>query len=195
MPRFVVALSLEGRPCLVVGGDADALRRAQRLHACGGRVRSISEAYEPDTARGFDEAGIARVVRRPTRDDVQAMRPFVAVSTPRDEGLSRDLATWCAETGALLCCVDQPAHSNWAHTAIVDAGELTVGISSGGTAPSLLVRLRDALTAGFDDEFADFTRHLAALRARTEPARRRAVLDAALEGLRVELRVTLPKWR
>lgn len=195
MPRFVVALSLEGRSCLVVGGDADALRRAQRLHACGATVRALAETWEPDTARGLDALGIPRSERRVVRDDVVGARPFVVVSTPRDEDLSRDLAAWCAETGALLCCVDQPAYSNWAHTALVDAGELTVGISSGGTAPSLLVRLRDALSAGFDDEFADFTRHLAALRARTEPARRRAVLDAALEGLRVELRVTLPKWR
>ena len=48
MSSFLVSLSVSGRPCLVVGGDAEALRRAQRLRACGARVTVVADQPRPD---------------------------------------------------------------------------------------------------------------------------------------------------
>lgn len=195
MSSFLVSLSVSGRPCLVVGGDAEALRRAQRLRACGARVTVVWPTVTDALGEWLRAEGVPWEARAPVEGDL-AGRPFVAVSTPRDEGLSRWLFEVASREGVLLCCVDQPVFSNYAHVAIAESGAVTVGISSGGSAPGLIARLRDAITAGLGDDFAAFTVYLAGLRERTAPKERRAVLDAALEGLRAELRVTLPEgWK
>lgn len=195
MSTFLVALSVEGRECVVIGGDAEALKRAERLRACGARVTVVWPELCDALSSWVRDTSSRWEARAPVEDDIAA-RPFVVVSTPRDEALSRWLSALSAREGVLLCCVDQPGFSNYAHVATTDAGTLTLGVSSGGAAPALVSRLRDALSDGLDDDFAAFTRAVAALRARTPPSQRRAALDAALEGLRVELRVSLPEgWR
>ncbi len=195
MSSFVVALSVEGRSCVVIGGDGEALRRAERLHACGARVTVVWPEVCDALATWLRVTASRWEARAPVEGELTE-RPFVAVSTPRDEALSRWLSALAAREGVLLCCVDQPAFSTYAHVATAEVGALTIGVSSGGAAPALVSRLRDALAAGLNDDFADFTRALAELRARTPPERRRAALDEALEGLRVELRVSLPeRWR
>jgi siroheme synthase-like protein len=195
MPAFVVSLSVTGRACLVIGGDAEALRRAQRLRKCGAEVTVVWPEVSDALAEWMRREGVRWEARAPVEGDLTA-RPFVAVSTPRDEALSRWLFELAAREGVLLCCVDQLPFANYAHVATADAGTVTLGLSSGGTAPGLVARLRDAIASGLGGDFEDFTRHLADLRARTRPDARRAVLDAALDGLRVKLDVTLPEgWR
>ncbi len=195
MSAFVVAVSVEGRRCLVVGGDAEALAKARRLRACGARLELYAEAPDEALSSWAEAEGVALHRRRPADDDLRP-RPAVVVSSPRDEALSSWLHARALGEGFLLCCIDQPAWSNFAHTAVADAGTVTVALASGGTAPMLLRRLRDGIAAGLGDDFADFTRYLAALRAATDPSQRRKAIGEALEGLRVELAVTLPPtWR
>lgn len=194
-PAFLVALSVSGRDALVIGGDADAFHRARRLHACGARVSVVWPSLEPAFEAWALGEGVRWEARPPAEADLAA-RPFVVVSTPRDEALAAWVAEGAARRGLLACCVDQPAHSNYAHAAVADAGAVTVAFSSGGAAPGLLGRLRDAVAAGMGADFADFTRYLAALRAVTPREARRAVFDEALAGMRAEFVVRLPEgWR
>lgn len=195
MPSFVVSLDVKGRACLVVGGDAEAYRRALRLRACGARVTVLWPEADDDFARWMSAESVPWEPRPPRADDLAA-RPFLLVSTPRDEALSAWLFAECERNGVLVCCCDQLPFASYAHVAVADAGTITVGLSSGGTAPGLVARLRDAIAKGLGDDFAEYSRRLAALRSTTPAARRRAVLDAALDGLRAELIVRLPEgWR
>lgn len=195
MASFVVSLDVRGRACLVVGGDEEAARRARRLRACGARVAVVWPEADDDFVAWMAAEGIPWERRAPSAADLAA-RPFVVVSTPRDEALSAWLYAEAERNGVLVCCCDQLPFANYAHVAVADAGTVTVGVASGGTAPGLVARLRDALARGLDDEFAAYARHLADLRAATPAPLRRKVLDAALEGLRAELVVRLPEgWR
>ena len=194
-PAFVVALSVAGRDALVIGGDAEAHAKARRLHRCGARVTVVGVALDPGFEAWVRAEGIRWEAREPAEADLAA-RPFVVVSSPRDEAPSRWVAERAAAHGLLVCCIDQPERSNYAHVAVADAGTVTAAFSSGGTAPSLLKRLRDAVAAGMDGDFADFTRYLAALRAATPPGDRRATLGEAVAGVRAEFAVRLPEgWR
>lgn len=195
MSGFVVSLDVQGRRCLVVGGDAEALRRARRLRDCGASVSVVWPTLDPEFAAWISATATPHTARAPSDDDLTA-RPFLVVSTPREEALSRWLYARATEHGVLLCCVDQPSWSHYAHTALHDAGVITVGVASGGAAPGLVKRLRDGIAAGLDDEFVAFAASIARLREETSPASRRATLDAALEGFSAVLTVTLPAaWR
>ncbi len=195
MASFLISLDVKGRACLVVGGDAEAARRAQRLLACGARVTVVWPEADEALIAWMTAEGVSWERRRPSAADLAA-RPFLLVSTPRDAALSAWLFAEAERHGVLVCCCDQLPFANYAHVAVADAGTVTVGVASGGTAPGLVARLRDALARGLDGEFAEYARHLAALRAATPAPLRRAALDAALDGLRAELVVRLPEgWR
>lgn len=196
MPSFLVALSVDRRDCLVVGGDREAHEKSRRLRAAGASLRVLCpDAPLPEFVAWMDAERVPYALRPFDERDLTPA-PFVLISCVQDAALSARLRALAAGRGSLLCCVDQPACSDFANVATGDAGTVTVGLASGGTAPGLLKRLRDGLLAGMGDDFAEFTRYLAALRAAAPRASRRATLDAALEGLRVELEIALPEgWR
>jgi precorrin-2 dehydrogenase/sirohydrochlorin ferrochelatase len=194
-PAFVVALTVTDRAALVIGGDGEAYAKAQRLHRCGARVTVVWPALDADFESWARAEGLVWHPRDPVEADLAA-RPFVVVSSPRDEALSAWVAERAAAHHLVVCCIDQPDRSNYAHVAVADAGTVTAAFSSGGTAPSLLKRLRDAVSAGMGDDFADFTRYLAALRVATPRSERRAVLGEAVADVRAEFVVRLPEgWR
>jgi uroporphyrin-III C-methyltransferase/precorrin-2 dehydrogenase/sirohydrochlorin ferrochelatase len=152
---------------------------------------SLTEAFEA----WVKSTGVLWEPRPPLEEDF-AKRPFVLVSTPRDPTHSARVAEAAARHGLLVCCVDQPERSNYAHLAVADAGTVTVAIGSGGTAPALLGRLRDAIATGLGGDFAEFTHYLSALRKVTPRELRRMVFEEALAGFRAEFVVQLPaEWR
>lgn len=122
--------------------------------------------------------------------------PFLVFSALRDEAASRALFALAERDRFLLCCVDQPAYSNFTNVAFGRCGPLAYGIASGGAAPALAKRVREDLARGLGPELADFAEHLADLRARTAPEARRGVMREALEGFGLDVRVRFPAaWR
>jgi siroheme synthase-like protein len=195
MSAFMVSLQVRGQRCLVVGGDEEALRRAKRLHECGAVVVAIATEFEDTYKSWILENQVSLHTREPMEEDFSP-RPFLVVSSPRQEKLSSWIDAQCRLHGVLFCCIDQKPYYTFSHVGIGDVGALTLGIASDGAAPALVKRLRDALVAGLAGEFAAFSESLAALRARTPNALRRSTLEAALEGLAIEIKVTLPEaWR
>jgi siroheme synthase (precorrin-2 oxidase/ferrochelatase) len=83
---------------------------------------------------------------------------------------------------------------------VVTCGPARIGISTGGVAPRVGGRLREALQHALDERFARFLGALAQRRRTVrathpdDPAARRAAMLAAAEGFGVDVRVTYPAW-
>lgn len=192
MSAFIVALQVEGRRCLVLGGGAEALDKSQKLLAAGGDVTVVARTVNPALdalvtagviaweARGFD----------PHRD--LSPRPFVVVATEPEDHAEAFVA--CRAAGVLVCCVDAPARCDFFHTALGACGPLTLAVASGGQAPALAKAVRDQLVAQLDAPLRVLAGALVALRAATPPDQRRSAMRAALEGLVLDVRVSLPAW-
>lgn len=194
MAAFVASLVVQDRGCLVVGGDAEAAEKAARLAAAGARVTLVAEVADP-AVEDLHRRGVVRWEARafdPARD--LRDRPFVVISTVDDDAFSEDLRARARAVGAVVCCVDRPAHCDFFHTAQGAVGALTLGVASEGRAPALARRLRDELVAGLDAPLRALSEALVALRERTPRTERRARMAEALRGLRVELTVRLPPW-
>ncbi|HEX3463809.1 MAG TPA: NAD(P)-dependent oxidoreductase [Candidatus Elarobacter sp.] len=178
---FPVSLNLVGRPCVVIGAgdDREATEKADALREVGAEVRRITD---PAALRDVDVAGA-----------------FFVISTPQDEALSARLRTLADAHKFLLCTIDQPRHGFVAMQAIVRAGPVRIGISTGGVAPRVGKIVKESLQRALDAKFARFVDCLATQKRRNRRAlpdradRRKAVL-AATRGFALDATASYPVW-
>jgi precorrin-2 dehydrogenase / sirohydrochlorin ferrochelatase len=147
--RYMVALVLEGRPCLVVGAGRVATGKVENLLACGARVTVVAPRATPR----IQELAHDRLTweRRPFSDTDLDGR-FLVVASTDDTDLHVRIARLAEERGMLCNIVDVPELCNFTVPAIHREGPVTVAVSTAGASPTIAKRLRDELaemTEGF----------------------------------------------
>jgi precorrin-2 dehydrogenase / sirohydrochlorin ferrochelatase len=167
--RFPVALELSGRRGLVVGGGAEAERKARALLEAEASVTVVAAEVTPglsDLARRGDLTHI----RRPYRaGDLEGA--FLAIAATDDRAVVAAVFAEAEERRVLCNAVDDIAHCHFAVPSVVRRGELLLAISTGGRAPALAKRLRRRLTAELGWEYAALVDVLGEVRAATLPHR------------------------
>jgi siroheme synthase (precorrin-2 oxidase/ferrochelatase) len=179
---YPVSLNLVGRACVVIGArdDREAIEKVAALRAVDADVRWITD---PASLRDDDVADA-----------------FFVISTPQDEALSARLRALADTHKFLLCTIDQPRFGFVAMQAIVAAGPVRIGISTGGVAPRVGKALKEALTRALDAKFARFIDCLATQKRRNrtrlsgDGAARRSAMIAAADGFALEARASYPQW-
>ncbi|HEX3593851.1 MAG TPA: NAD(P)-dependent oxidoreductase [Polyangiaceae bacterium] len=187
---FPIGLKLDGKLCLVVGTGEEADRRTRALLAAGAHVRLVSESPS-EIAEQLASGGELTLHRRAFEDaDVEGA--WLAVYTDLDVAVASRIQASTEARRVFFCAVDRPAQSSYSHLASLKAGPLTAAFSTDGRAPVLARKLRDELARVFDEAgLGEFAERLAALRDRTPPAERRAVLGDAVLGVRFEGRLVV----
>ena len=147
---FPVVLDLAGRTCLLVGGGAEAERKAAALERAGAVLRRSLD-FGPEML-----AGVVLVI--------------VADTAP---GVAAAAARAAHEHRILVNVVDQPALCSFTMPAIVDRGPVVVAISTSGTAPALAKLLRTVLDRLLPRRLGD----LAQLAGRLRPVVARRLAD------------------
>ena len=178
---YPVSLNLVGRRCVVIGepSDREAVEKVEALREVDADLTWIQ-----DPAALRDE------------DVVDA---FFVISTPQDEALSARLRDLAQKHRFLLCCIDQPRYGFVAMQAIVKAGPVRIGISTGGVAPRVGKALKDALQRVLDAKFTRFIDCLATQKLRNrsamaDSADRRAAMIAAADGFVLHANASYPTW-
>ena len=193
---FQASLDLEGRPCLVVGGGAEAEEKTGRLIETGARVTVVSPDVTPQLRAWADSGEILHQARRYESADLDGV--YLAVNTVKSDAvLSRELYERCEAQRTLISAYDQPEDSNFVMVALVRCGRLRVALATGGTSPALASVLRAELERVFDDEFTAFVEHLARERLRLEAVmpkgpERSEALRSLVRGLRVRAEIEYP---
>jgi uroporphyrin-III C-methyltransferase/precorrin-2 dehydrogenase/sirohydrochlorin ferrochelatase len=167
MQSFPIFLRLQGRPVMVVGDGHAAAAKQRLLEAAGARVDRV---HEVGSLKGY------ALVFGATGDDA------------RDRAVS-DAAR---AAGIPVNVVDRPELSDFIMPAVVDRGEIVIGISTGGSAPVLAQRIRaaieDVLPNGLDRLAAFARRFRGAVQTRvTDNAARRRFWERFFEGEGAEL--------
>jgi uroporphyrin-III C-methyltransferase/precorrin-2 dehydrogenase/sirohydrochlorin ferrochelatase len=162
MQSFPIFMRLSGRPVLVVGSGHAAEAKQRLLEAAGARVDLVDAV---DVLAGY------ALVFGATGDDA------------RDRAVSEAARA----AGIPVNVVDRPELSDFIMPAVVDRGEIVIGISTGGSAPILAQRIRatieDVLPSGLD-RLASFARRFRnAVQTRvTDNATRRRFWERFFEG-------------
>lgn len=193
-PSFLLALRLDGKPCLVIGSSSEAARRARDLAEAGAFVTVVGPAPCPELEELSANGRVALVRRELALGDVDGS--WLVVLADRDPGVLERVGPRCAALRVFFCAVDQPGYNSFHHVALAKSGPLTVAVSTDGAAPALAKRLRDELDRALTGAgAARFAEHLSELRARTEPADRRQALTGEVARLEVSVRIAPPRER
>ena len=165
-PSFLVALSLTGKKCLLVGDSTEADFRAERLVQAGATLVRVAQAR-------FRESDLDEV--------------WLCVLADRDSELARKIGKACRERRIFHCAVDEPGENGFRHVAVARSGRVQIGISTDGSAPALAKRVREELERVMNDAHLDeLVERLAELRERTPSSERSKVLGEAVQRLRFE---------
>lgn len=188
---FLVGLLLHDKDCLVIGGDEEAMTRADNLLEAGARVRIVAREAIAPVRQLCRRAGLRLDERDFEPEDLDAV--WLCVLTERDAQLAERVGRETAARRIFFCAVDQPAHNTFSHTGIVRSGPVSVGISTDGRAPALARKLKAELKRLFSEaRLGGFAKSLSDLRAATPPAERKAVLTQAVAGVRFNGALLLP---
>jgi precorrin-2 dehydrogenase/sirohydrochlorin ferrochelatase len=170
-----ITLDLDGKIVVLVGPGEEAERKRELLNDAGAQVRAVDD---------FSESLLDGA--------------FLVMLTVRDEKLAERISSLCKKRNVLVWCCDNPPHSDFAMPAIARVGAARIAVSTSGASPALAARLRAALEKSLGERFAKFVEVLGALRERAkqdpDEGRRRATLQAAVEGFELDVNARYPSW-
>ncbi len=187
---FPVALSLEGRRCLVVGGGAVAERKVAALVDAGADVIVIA----PHISAAIEALGLLHSIelRRREYRPADLTDIFLAVAATDDRDVNARVAADARGRGVLVNAVDDPANCDFITPAVVRRGEIQVAVTTGGTSPALARHVRELIEDLLPPEYEALADLLAQVRVelrstgvRADPETWQAAIQAALSLLRV----------
>ncbi|MFD1216652.1 MULTISPECIES: siroheme synthase CysG [Microbulbifer] len=143
MRYLPLAFDLKRRPCLIVGGGSIATRKARLLNKAEARLLVVAPEITDELRQLVLGSGGEYIVGRYHADLLKQADMVVAATN--DASIN---ATVSADAQALrlpVNVVDSPKHCTFTFPSIVERGPVSIGISSGGSAPVLTRMLRAQL--------------------------------------------------
>jgi len=189
-PVYPIALRLEGRPIVVVGGGAVAYRKARGLVAAGAVVTAVATSFAPAFRRLPANRTLASFRAAHLRG---AALVFAATD---NSAVNAAVARAARARGIPVNIADDPRGSDFHLPAVVRRGAVTVAVSTGGASPALARRLRIEIGKWLGRDVARLAESARKLRetilGSDLPApQRRALLRSAGRSLRTSLRKAL----
>jgi precorrin-2 dehydrogenase/sirohydrochlorin ferrochelatase len=175
---YPIAVNLNGKHCVVVGGGRVAERRIAGLREQGAQVTLIAPEATP-ILQALAEAGTVHWNRADYRSEL-LQGAFLVIAATDKRDVNAAVARDAQERGLLVCCADGYEDGNFTTPGVIRRGDLTLTVTTGGQSPTLTALLRERLSAEFGPEWEALTALLGRLRSdiqRTgdEAARRVAV--------------------
>jgi uroporphyrin-III C-methyltransferase/precorrin-2 dehydrogenase/sirohydrochlorin ferrochelatase len=159
---YPILVNLENRRCLVVGGGGVALRKVSGLVAEKARVVVVSPEPIAPLLEMADKGEIT-LERRSYRSSEAADYSLVFAATD-DRGVNQQVFNDARKSGVLANVADDPELCAFHLPARMIRGSLQIVIASGGEAPFVVRRLRQALEKRFGPEWAEWMEAAARLR-------------------------------
>ena len=189
MPSYYpVYLDLKGRRCAIIGGGAEAERKAQGLLECGAEVTVISPQVTIVLADLASRGLIHWESREYEVGDLEGA--FLAIAENETPKVYVEVAQEAERQGVLLNVVDVTHLCSFIAPAVVRRGEVTFAISTSGLSPALARRLREELSESPVLRWADMADMLSEVRlalrrkgVRPDPERWQECMDDELLDL------------
>ena len=159
MAYFPFFIDLKNKNGLVVGGGVIALRKIEKIIPYCRRI-TVCAPRICDEIRAVPGITILEEV---FREDFLEERFFVIAATD-DKEVNRRISVICQERGILVNSVDDASACSFIFPALVNRGDLSIGISTGGASPTAAILLKNEIEELLPDNCAEILRQLNALR-------------------------------
>ncbi len=191
MGYLPIYIQVGGKPCLVVGGGAIAVRRIKALLEAGAVVTAISPKPPPELMTLVKNANITLLTRE-YRDGDMASSVLVFAATD-DAALDERISGEAARRRIPVNVADSPLLCSFIVPAVVKRGELQIAISTGGASPALSRHFREELENRYGPEYGQMVEVLRAarhwLRAEKIDPQHRAEKLSALANSDIQVRL------
>ncbi len=151
-----VFFEVSSRPVLLIGSGAQAKAKLQLLRAAGAQVRWFSTDGETAEQVAFDEHYAGRIERRTGEPGDADIAAALAVVSAAGRGPDDRIAARAKALGAPVNVVDRLDLSTFIFPAIVNRGDVTVAIGTGGASPVLARRIRERIEAILPARIGEF---------------------------------------
>lgn len=146
--RYPIYLDLTGKRCVVAGEGSEVAAKVKELVDASANVVYINSTAVSQIRELIDEGKLTWERRDFSPDDLHNCF-LIVTSRPDNAEIFR-----LAEERRVLCnSVDDPKNCRFSHGSIHRQGDLTIGISTNGTAPALAVRLKEMLQREVGPEY------------------------------------------
>ena len=144
MPRFLpVGLCVQGRKCLVIGGGKVGTRKVRTLLRAGAVVTVVSPAVSEELCSRIEAGHVAWA--KSLFQDEHLADAFLVVAATDDQTVNSAVVRLGAERGVLTCDASSAERSQVIFGALLESGDLTVAVFSGGRDPASSRRTRDRI--------------------------------------------------
>ena len=163
MPSYYPAfLSIEDRPCLVVGGGQIAERKVKGLLDADARVTVVSPTVTPRLQRRIDKGQVTYFPREFQSSDLDGF--YLLIAATDDMPLNRKVGIEGRSLGLIVNVVDDTPYCDFIAPSIVRRGDITFAISTGGASPALARWLRRQVEQQFPPEYSGLARVMSRVR-------------------------------
>jgi precorrin-2 dehydrogenase / sirohydrochlorin ferrochelatase len=152
-PFYIACLKLRGRRCLVIGGGAMGLEKAEGLLACDGDVTVIAPDAGPELEALAAEGSI-RWERREYAGAEDLESVFIVIACTDSTDTNIRIYEDAEQRAMLVNIVDVPPLCNFILPAILRTGPLAIAISTAGASPALAKRIRNQIADEYGEPYA-----------------------------------------
>jgi precorrin-2 dehydrogenase / sirohydrochlorin ferrochelatase len=150
---YPIALVLEGKSCLIVGGGEIADGKLDALFRSGAHVTVVSPEARPRIGKLAAEGRLAWLARPYQESDLAGM--FLVIAATDDNALNARVVTEARAHGILAQAVDYIPYCDFFAVATVRRGDLQLGISTNGRSPAFARWLRERFDTELPASYGD----------------------------------------
>lgn len=140
MGYFPFFTDISGRRCLVVGGGRIALGKLEKLMGFGAEITVIAESI----CSGISEFPEIKCISRAFAESDIESADFVIAATG-DHVLNSRIAGLCRARGIPVNSVDDIENCDFIFPSLIQRGDVTIAISTGGSCPAFAKYLREVI--------------------------------------------------
>jgi len=161
---YPLFLDIRNKKCLVVGGGSVGIRKTETLIRCGAEVTVISKTFSTDFSEIGNKKNPLLVNKYYEPSDIEGMVLVFAATNDRD--LNERIRADAEKQGKLYSIADDPDKSCFIAPSVVERGDLTIAVSTGGQSPALAKKLRKNLETLYGPEYGEFLSIMGSFRKR-----------------------------
>lgn len=150
---FPINIDLRQYPVLVVGGGRVAYRKVSSLLLFGGNITLVSPKLCPELEELHKQNAFKYIAREFLPEDVDNFKLIFCATD--NKAVSELLHSLNLDNKFLLNVADVPEKCNFILPGIVHRGDAVISISTQGTAPFLVKKIKEVLEYVFPKDYAE----------------------------------------
>jgi precorrin-2 dehydrogenase/sirohydrochlorin ferrochelatase len=148
---YPVNLDITNRRCVIIGGGEVAERKAERLIECGAQVTIVSRVLTPLLEERKKACKIVHVDK--DYEEKALHGAFMVIGATDRNKINAQISQDALSRGILVNIVDDPDKCNFILPSLVQQGDLSIAISTGGKSPALAKKLREEMQQRYGPEY------------------------------------------